>query len=153
VIFPYLVDHARVPQVSLGGGVERPRPIAGIRLFGPGGGNYAMDGHFDTAADDTIFPLWISAMIGVDLSQAPEQDVTLVGRPGPVRARFAHVELRLTDGRQTCQWPALVGFVPLALRRALLGYAGSLQFFDGEFRGNDRQAIIIPNRAYSGRRW
>jgi len=57
-----------------------------------------MDGLFDTAADDTVFPLYVSAMIGLDLSQAPQQDIHLVGRPQTVRARIALVELRLTDG-------------------------------------------------------
>lgn len=149
MIFRYLVDIAHVPQVSLRGGVERPKPIAAVRLFGPGG-THVMDGHFDTAADDTVFPLWVSAMIGIDLSQAPDQDITLVGRTGTVRARFAHLELRLTDGRESCQWPALVGFVPVPLRRALLGYAGCLQFFDAQFRGADREATIIPNGTFIG---
>ncbi len=150
MIFRYLVDYARVPQVALGGGVERPKPVVAIRLSGPGGSAYLMDGHLDTAADDTMFPLWISALIGVDLSQAPEQDVTLAGRPSPLRARFAQVELRLTDGQETCQWTALVGFVPVSLRRALLGYAGCLQFFDGQFRGADREVILTPNQAFAG---
>ena len=149
MIFPYVVDRARVPQVSLGGGFDRPRPVAAIRLFGPAG-TYVMDGRFDTAADDTVFPLWVSAMIGLDLSQAPEQEVHLMVRPQPIRARFAQVELRLTDGRETCQWLALVGFAPLPGRRALLGYAGCLQFFDCQFRGQDREAIVIPNAAFAG---
>ena len=149
MIFRYLIDIAHTPQVALGGGVERPKPVAPIRLFGPGG-THLIDGQFDTASDDTVFPLWVSGMIGVDLSQAPGQNITLAGRPSPVPARFAHVELRLTDGRETCQWLAIVGFVPIPLRRALLGHAGCLQFFDSTFRGHDRQAILVANAAFVG---
>jgi hypothetical protein len=150
VIFPYVVDRARVPQIPLGGGVDRPRPVAAIRLFGPGGGTYIIDGRFDTASDDTVFPLWVSAMIGLDVSQAPEQEVHLVARPQPIRVRFAPVELRLSDGTETCQWPALVGFAPIPGRRALLGYTGCLQFFDSTFRGHDREAILVPNAGFAG---
>jgi hypothetical protein len=152
VIFRYAMDRAQVPQVSLGGGIDRPRPVAAIRLFGPGG-TYVIDGRFDTAADDTVFPLWVSAMIGLDLSQAPEQEVRLVARPQPLRVRFASVELRLTDGIESCQWPALVGFAPLPGRRALLGYVGCLQFFDSTFRGHDREAVLVPNAAFVGQRF
>ncbi len=150
MIFPYVVDRAHVPQVSLGGGVDRPRPVAAIRLFGPGGATYMKDGFLDTASDDTVFPTWISAMIGLDLSGAPEQEIHLAARPQPLRVRFAPVELRLTDGRETCHWPALVGFGPLPGRRALLGYVGCLQFFDSTFRGHDREAILVPNAAFTG---
>jgi hypothetical protein len=55
-----------------------------------------------------------------------------------------------TDGQETCQWTALVGFVPVSLRRALLGYAGCLQFFDGQFRGADCEAVLTPNQAFVG---
>ena len=42
---------------------------------------------------------------------------------------------------------------PLPGRRALLGYTGCLQFFDCNFRGHDREAVIIPNAAFAGRRF
>src|SRR5712692_6505958 len=135
--FPYLVDRARTPQATLAGGMDRPRPILAVKVLGPGG-KQMIDGHVDSGSDDTVFPLWVSAMIGLDVSKAPEQDIQLVGRGASFRARIAHVELRISDGRETCQWPAIVAFVPLPMRRALLGHAGFLQFFDSNFRGADR---------------
>jgi hypothetical protein len=111
-----------------------------------------MDGHLDTAADDTVFPLWVSVMIGLDLSRAPEQDIRLVGRAQTARARVSQVELRITDGREACRWSAVVAFVPLPMRRALLGQNGFLQFFDSLFRGADLQAILEPNRTFVGQR-
>jgi hypothetical protein len=151
VKFPYLIDHAKVPQPSLGGGVERPRPVIAVRLAGPTGSRI-LDGHLDTAADDTIFPLWVSTLIGLDLSVAAEQDIHLAGRGQPYRARFLPVELHLSDGRESCWWRAMVGFVSVPLRRALLGQAGFLQFFDSDFRGADREVILTPNRSFTGQK-
>ena len=147
--FLYLLDRARTPQASLAGGVQRPRPVIAVGVFGPIG-SYLIDGHLDTASDDTVFPLWVSAFLGLDPSQGAEQEVRLAGRVQPVRARILRVELRITDGQESCQWPALVGFVPIPLRRALLGYAGCLQFFDANLRGADREVILTPNWSFQG---
>jgi hypothetical protein len=123
--------------------------VVAVRLFGSGG-SYLIDGQLDTSSDDTVFPLWVSAFLGLDLSQAEEQEINLAGRGRPFRARVQRVELRLTDGKEVCQWLALVCFAPVALRRALLGYAGFLQFFDSDFRGADREVFLTPNRAFPG---
>ena len=120
-------------------------------VIGPGG-SQAVDGRLDTAADDTVFPLWVLPMIGADPAQAVEQQINLVGRGQPVRARVLPVELRITDGQETYQWPTLVAFAPIALRRALLGYTGFLQFFDADFRGADCEGTLTPNRSFPGRR-
>ena len=148
---PYVVDRAKVPQVSLGGGTLRPHPVLAVRLFGPGG-SYLVDGYLDTGADDTVFPLWITALVGLDLGQAQEQDIHLAGRRQPIRARFLSVELRITDGVETFHWSAPVGFVAIPLRRALLGHAGFLQFFNAEFRGADLEVNLTPNHSFTGRR-
>ena len=150
--FPYVVGRARIPQPSLGGGFLRPRPIVAVRVFGPST-SWLIDGHLDTAADDTVFPTWFAAVIGLDLSQGVEHDITLVGRGPPVRCRFFQVKLRISDGlRETYEWPAIVGFAAVPLRRALLGYAGFLQFFDADFHGADHEVTLTPNRSFPGRR-
>jgi len=152
VKFHYLVGQAKKPQPSLGGGVQRARPIIPIRVFGPGG-DWLLDGQLDTAADDTVFPNWLAPLIGLDLLPVPEHDITLVGRPIPVRCRFLPVTFRLTDGSpEVYEWSAIVGFAPVPLRRALLGQTGFLQFFDSQFLGADREVIIDPNWSFSGKR-
>lgn len=147
--FPYLADKAKVPQASLAGGIDRPRPVIAVRVLGPVA-SCLIDGHLDTGSDDTVFPLWVAGFVGADLSQAAEQDIHLAGRGQPFRARFLPLELRITDGKETYQWSAIVGFVPVPLRRALLGYAGFLQFFDADFRGADREVILTPNATFPG---
>lgn len=65
---------------------------------------------------------------------------------------YAPVDLRLSDGVDTCEWRALVGFVDLPLRWALLGHAGFLDGFDTDLRGSLREAFIVPNSAFPGTR-
>ena len=105
---PYLVAQAKSPLPSLGGSLLRARPVLAVRIAGPAR-SLLLDGLLDTGSDDTVFEEWVAATIGVDLSQAAERQVGLVGRTSLVRCRYAPVELRITDGiRETYQWTTLV---------------------------------------------
>jgi hypothetical protein len=147
---PYLSRQATSPLPSLGGGLVRPRPILAVHLKGPRRA-WFLDGLLDTGADDTVFEEAVASLVGVDLSQAEDRLLGGVGHIQPVRCRYATVQLRITDGQQeTYEWSAVVGFVPLRLRHALLGYAGFLQHFDAEFRGSDRVVILRPNSSFPG---
>jgi len=64
--------------------------------------------------------------------------------------RFAPVTLLLTDGREFCQWDAVVGFSTAPLRWALLGHSAFLDLFDVQLLGARREAVIIPNSAFPG---
>lgn len=146
--FPYPSITVQGPRLTLGGGNIRHRPIIAVRITGPG--NFTVrDALIDTGADETIFEEWIAARIGVDLSQAPVETVSLVGRPQSP-CRYATVELLVTDIQETYRWPALVGFVPARLPYQILGHAGFLQFFEATFRGTDREVILTPNRSFPG---
>jgi hypothetical protein len=152
VRYRYLFGQARQPQLALGGSLWRPRPIIAARVYGPGG-DRLVDGHLDTGADDTVFSDQVAALLGVDLTQAPEQEIVLAGRPQLLRCRYQRVELRITDGvQETYQWSAVVGFVTIPMRRALFGYAGFLQFFDADFHGADCEVFLKPNWAFQGQR-
>jgi hypothetical protein len=63
---------------------------------------------------------------------------------------YAPVTLRLSDGVETSEWQATVGFIDLPLRWALLGHAGFLDFFDADLRGARRDVFITPNNAFPG---
>jgi hypothetical protein len=149
--FNYVMDRAQVPQIALGGGVLRPRPIIPFHIAVPGSGAAVLDGHLDTAADDTIFPAQTAANLGLDLTGAPAQVLHLAGRPQPFPVQYQPVLLRITDGvHEIYEWTATVGFVPIPLKRPLLGYAGFLQFFNAEFRGADQEVILVPNASFPG---
>ena len=149
--FPYTSTTAGTPIPSLGGSSTRWRPLLAVRVIGPKG-TQLIDGLADTGSDETVFEEWVAALIGVDLAQAVSRDIGLVGRVNPVRIKYMSVNLRITDGSQEAyEWPAVIGFTPTKLRYPLLGHAGFLQFFDADFRGEDREVVVTPNAKFSGK--
>ena len=146
--FPYRLSSTGRFIPSLSGRTARPRPAVVITVVGPNGSR-PMTATVDTGADDTVFPESIASTIGVDLSTAPilpGQGVGMVTMP----LRYAQVTLRLTDGRERCEWPAWVAFAPLRMRRALLGFSGCLQFFTATFLGDVEEVDLDPNQLYPG---
>jgi hypothetical protein len=148
VIFPYLPLPTRAPIPSLGGAAVRHRPGVPIRIFGPLGSRL-YDGCLDSASDDTIFPLWLTRKLGIDLSRASQGEAQPVGGM-IIPYSYVAVTLRLSDGAETWEWPATVGVVDLPLRWALLGHAGFLDFFDTELRGGRREVFLKPNSLFPG---
>jgi hypothetical protein len=67
-----------------------------------------------------------------------------------IQVSFAPVTLLLSDGYETCEWDAIVGFSASAMRWALLGHSGFLEFFDVQLLGARRETIIAPNTAFAG---
>jgi hypothetical protein len=67
-----------------------------------------------------------------------------------IQVSFAPVTLLLSDGYETCQWDAVVGFSATAMRWALLGHSGFLEFFDVQLLGARHEALIVPNTAFVG---
>jgi len=63
---------------------------------------------------------------------------------------YASVTMLLTDGYESCEWDAIVGFSTVPMRWALLGHAGFLEFFDVELFGARREVTIKPNSAFAG---
>jgi len=148
VIFTYMPLPTKGPVPSLGGAMLRYRPIVPIGVFGPLGLRF-LDGCVDCGADDTIFPLSLARKLGIDLTGAPQGEAHPVGGT-IVPYLYASVTLRITDGLEICEWQAMVGFVDLPLRWALLGHAGFLDFFDAELRGARREISIAPNSLLPG---
>jgi hypothetical protein len=151
VIIPYTAVRSASPLPSLGGARIRYRPLAAVRISGPLR-SVLLDGQLDTGADDTVFHERTARDVGLDLTAAPQILMTLAGR-GVIICRYARVVLRITDGMQeTYEWSAVVGFVAVPLQQPLLGQAGFLQFFDVNYRGGAREAVLLPNSSFPGRR-
>jgi predicted aspartyl protease len=136
------------PITPLGGRWVRPRPIIAVTLIGPGG-SQPSDGLLDTGADDTIFSELVAARLGIDLTNAPVGSASGVGGAA-VPVRYAPVTLRISDGIERREWTAWVGFTPLPLNRALLGFAGFLQFFTATFHGDREEVELAVNGLYRG---
>lgn len=140
------------PIPSLGGVRVRYRPVMAIRITASAVSRL-FDGLIDSGADDTVFADSAAITLGIDLQGAEERSVHLVGRPRPIRVRYAPVQLLITDGSQeTYEWSAVVGFVSGRLHYNLLGQAGFLQFFDCTLRGEpDYETLITPKSSFPGR--
>jgi hypothetical protein len=147
--FPYLPLPSRRPIPSLGGTQVRHRPLVPVHLIGPGGSRL-LDGNLDSGSDDTLFPMYLTPHLGIDLSGAAEGEAGAVGGL-PIRYRYARVTLRVADGSEACQWDAIVGFIDAPLRWAILGHAGFLQHFDVQLLGDRREALLTPNPSFPGR--
>jgi hypothetical protein len=148
VIFPYLPLPTKAPVPSLGGAMVRYRPVVPVRIFGPLGSRL-LDGCLDCGSDDTILPLSLARKLGIDLTGAPQGEAHPVGGT-IIPYVYAAVTLRVSDGVETYEWQATVGFIDLPLRWALLGHAGFLDFFDTELRGAAREVVMTANSHFSG---
>jgi hypothetical protein len=109
-----------------------------------------LDACIDSAADDTVFPLRWATRLGLDLGSAPRGQAQGVGG-SILQVSFATITLLLTDGYETCEWDALVGFSTTLTRWPLLGQSGFLEFFDVQLLGARRESIIVPNTSLPGR--
>ncbi len=151
MIIPYTAVRSTGPLPSLGGARLRYRPLAAVRITGPLRAVFR-DGQLDTGADDTVFHDRVARDIGLDLTGAPQISMNLAGR-GVIVCRYAPVVLRITDGLlETYEWMSVVGFVSVPIPQPLLGQAGFHQFFDVDYRGAAREAILLPNSSFPGRR-
>ena len=149
--FLYLVGTSPLLLPSMAGGVQRLRPVLPVFVSGPKR-SVTRDFLLDTGSDDIVLPDSLAPQLGIDLATAPSIPVTLAGR-GVVVCRYAQLGLRISDGSETCEWDAIVGFVPVALRQPLLGFAGFFQFFNVEFRGAVSEFTITPSSVFPGRRF
>lgn len=148
MIFPYAARPVSRPIPSLKGAKVRHLPIVAVGAI-HAGVTYPIEGLVDSAASDVIFPLLVARRLGIDLTKAPVGESRQAGGVW-LRYRYAPVQLHLSDGRETCQWGAVVGFLDVPTKHALLGQAGFLQFFDSFLYGARREVEILPNAAFAG---
>lgn len=126
----------------------RHRPIVPIHILAPRM-LPPLNACIDCAADDTVFPPYWATRLGIDLGAAPKGQAHVVGG-GVIQLSFAPVTLLLSDGYETCEWDAVVGFAATAMRWALLGHSGFLEFFDVQLLGARRETYVTPNTAFAG---
>ncbi len=147
--FRYILIPRRSPIPSLGGRSVRPRPLVDVSVIGPTA-TRVRPAILDTGADDTVFHDSLAAVIGIDLTNAPSITVNVATAGGAVLVRYAAVALRLTDGREQREWPAIVGFTPARLIYPVLCFAGCLQYFWANFMGDREEVELTVNGLYPG---
>ncbi len=127
----------------------RWRPLVPVLLIGPTGKQRGFSrAVLDSGADDTVFPLAVAGLIGVNLHSPTGHGLRWRGQAHPLR--FGDVELELSDGIQVCRWPAVVAFSQAPIRYPILGFSGTLEFFDATFLGDDRLVRLEVNRSFPG---
>ena len=149
--FPYLEEPLLgPPPPSLSAGdVSRWRPLIPVRIIGPTGrSRLFLRALLDPGSDDTIFPLDVAALIGVELRSGTNHSVRWRGQR--YKLEFADVHLALTDNAETWRWPAVVALSDAPIRYPLLGLAGCLQFFDVAYLGEQRFVEIDANSSFAG---
>jgi hypothetical protein len=57
----------------------------------------------------------------------------------------------ISDGNEKSTWNATVGLLERPMKRALLGQSGMLRYFDVQFLGERREAIVTPNSSFPGK--
>ena len=131
------------PVPSLRGARVREKPVVPLKVIGPTGAHIP-HGLVDTGADDVVFGFNIAALIGIDLSQAPQLQAQGVGATQPSALLYVPVILELSDGNETCRWRATVAFTPASMRLPLLGIAGGLEYFRTTLVYARREVILEP---------
>lgn len=147
--FPWLDEPLRGPAPpSLPAGTRvRWRPLVPVRVYAPLGAWLDFGrALIDSGADDTIFPLDVSALLNVGLH--PTTPHMMRWRGSQYALSFGDVDLELSDDTgATLRWRATIAFTSAPIRYPLLGVAGCIQFFDVRVLGEARLVEIEPARA------
>lgn len=146
--FPYTHLRSSQPIIALGGRFVHPRPLIPVSLIGPAG-TELKDALLDSGSDYTLFSAQSAKTIGLDLSNAPHAVGAGIGK-AVMPIRFAQASLRISDGVETREWSAWVGFVSIPLKHPIMGFAGALQFFDLHLRGALEEFELAVNALYPG---
>src|SRR5205809_372346 len=80
---------------------------------------------------------------GIDLTGSLLGESAGVGRTR-LSYRCAAVTLRISDGKESCVWQAVVGFIDVPRCLGLLGIAGFLEFFDSNLLAFRLETLLSP---------
>lgn len=146
--FRYKQGKSALPIPTLAGATFRPRPLIAVALS-TDHGSKVTEALLDTGSDDCVFPEQHAAVLGLDLTNAPQRSLAGISQTGYV-VRYAQVRLRLSDGVEFREWAAWVGFTNAPLPHPTLGYAGCMQYFTTAFHGDAQEVELTVNAHYPG---
>jgi hypothetical protein len=119
-----------------------------ILLIGPTS-YFISDILVDSGADDIVFPRRLATRLGIDLTGAPQVQLTGVGSTRPALGFFAPIILELRAAHETYRWRAVAAFTPTPLRIPLLGIACGLEHFRTQLDFESRELILEPKPSLS----
>jgi len=119
----------------------RPRPIIDVVVEGLDIAPQAC--LLDSGATAVRFGIHVAEICGVDLSDAPREQLAVGG--ALVTARMAEVSLLVTDGAESHAWQAPVWFCePWTPGFGLLGLTGFFDQFDVTMSSYDERIDLTP---------
>lgn len=108
------------------------RPVITIRVVGPKA-DARWDALVDSGADETLFPLSLAEVLGVELDE--ELISEAAGISGDrLKIQYGDVDLRIESDSEIIEWKTTVGFVDFGSASdevIILGHGGCLDFFEG----------------------
>ena len=145
--FPYTVNIA--PSVDTGEEIVLLRPEVTITIHGPSG-RASVLALVDSGADNTIFPLKFSRMLGIETTKGKGPGALAFGGQ-QIALSYAEVLLVLRDRESAFRWRTRVYFSDSPTdenQTAVLGHEGFLEFFDATFLGEECVLELVPNESF-----
>lgn len=141
------------PSPTAVGATDLYRPEVPVRIIGKSGDAFLL-GLLDTGADEVLLGRSVAETIGAELDEKVRWSVG--GFAGQrAEAVLGTIEVELTDGVATLRWSLKVGFVeyhdPVLEQVVILGHTGFLEYFNAEFRGQDREVVLTTNDRFPSR--
>ncbi|MDA0835211.1 MAG: hypothetical protein O3A29_18200 [Planctomycetota bacterium] len=122
------------------------RPVITIHVIGPKS-EARFDALVDTGADETLLPLMLADLLGVELDHNSTSKA--VGISGDsMTVYYGDVQFEIDDGDESAKWTTTVGFVdfsPSDEKFMILGHGGCLDYFTAIFDGENAELELIPN--------
>jgi predicted aspartyl protease len=127
------------------------RPVITIRIAGPKA-EARWDALVDTGADETLLPLSLADLLGVELDcDATSQAAGISG--DTLTIHYGDVEVQITDGHEMIRWRSTVGFVEFGSADnevIVLGHGGCLDYFTANFDGAEAELELTANSLLPG---
>lgn len=105
------------------------------------------DALVDTGADETLLPMSLARVLGVNLDPSLTSRATDVS--GNILAiSYGEVVLRIESGSEVISWRTAVGFVEFdsaSEEMVILGHGGCLDYFTATFDGQNAELELTPN--------
>ena len=122
------------------------RPVITVRISGLRS-DAQWDALVDTGADETLLPLSLAELLGVDLDRdATSQAAGISG--DRLTIFYGDVEFQITAGNEAIGWHTTVGFVDFGSTDdevIILGHGGCLDYFTALFDGESAELELTAN--------
>jgi predicted aspartyl protease len=121
------------------------RPVITVRIAGSKC-DARWDALVDTGADETLLPLTLAQLLGVQLDSTTSRAAGISG--DELTIHYGEVTLHIESQGDTVAWQTVVGFVEFGSvddEVIVLGHGGCLDYFTARFDGENAELELMPN--------